>query len=93
MIRNFNKASLFEMWKQPIEKAKQLNLPLYCGEFGIIVDAPEQSRLNWYRDMMALFEEHGIGYANWNYRSDNFGLLDGDVRNESLIKIVAGSSN
>jgi len=88
--KEFDKASLFEMWTQPIEKAKQLGLPLYCGEFGIIADAPEKDRLNWYRDMMALFEEHGIGYANWNYRSDNFGLLDGDIKQKELIKIVSG---
>ncbi len=86
--KEFNKSALFEMWQEPIEKAKQLGLPLYCGEFGIVTDAPEQDRLIWYQDMIALFEESGIGYANWNYRSDNFGLLDGENRNEALIEIV-----
>lgn len=88
--KEFNKSVLYEMWKQPIAKAKELGLPLYCGEFGIVTDTPEEDRLAWYRDMMSLFEESGIGYANWNYKSDNFGLLDGDKRNEELIEIVTG---
>ena len=76
------------MWQQPIAKAKKLGLSLYCGEFGIIVDAPEQDRLDWYKDMMALFQESGIGYANWNYNSDEFGLIDREVTNQALIDIV-----
>ncbi len=87
--REFNKAALLEMWQQPINKAKQLGLPLYCGEFGIVEEAPEKDRLQWYEDMIALFSETGIGYANWNFRSDNFGLVDGDVRREELISIVS----
>jgi endoglucanase len=77
------------MWQQPIAKAKKLGLPLYCGEFGVISDAPQKDRLRWYRDMISLFEETGIGYANWNYRSGSFGLMNGERRNEELIEIVA----
>ncbi len=85
---DFNKSVLFEMWQQPIEKAKKLGLPLYCGEFGIVVNVPEEDRLRWYKDMISLFEKSGIGYANWNYHSDNFGLIQGENRNNALISIV-----
>lgn len=89
--RKFNKEIIREMWQEPIRKAKKLGLPLYCGEFGIITGPPEEDRLNWYRDMIDLFEENGIGYANWNYKSGNFGLLNSDdSRNEDLIKILSG---
>ncbi len=86
----FNKSSILEMWQKPIQKAKTLGLPLYCGEFGIMAEAPEKDRLNWYRDMVALFEENNIGSANWNYKSGQFGLIDNDRRKEELIRIVSG---
>lgn len=86
----FNKELLLEKWQKPIQKAKELGLPLYCGEFGIISEAPEKETINWYKDMIQLFEETGIGYANWNYKSDNFGLTDDDVVNKELIAIVSG---
>jgi len=88
----FNKSVLKAMWKKPLDKAKALGLPLYCGEFGIMATAPDSTRLNWYTDMVSLFEEHNIGYANWNYASDNFGLTDKGVRNESFIEVVSGKS-
>ena len=89
----FNKTSILEMWKKPIQKAKALGLPLYCGEFGIMSGAPEDDRLNWYRDLISLFEENGFGYANWNYKSGEFGLIDKDLRNEELIHIVSGKND
>lgn len=87
--REFNKEVIFEMWQKPIRKAKELGLPLYCGEFGVYHRAPEQDRLRWYKDMIQLFEENGIGYANWNYKSSAFGLVDEEGnRFEDLIEVV-----
>lgn len=89
--REFNRDWILEKWQEAIKKAKELDLPLYCGEFGVIVGPPEQDRLAWYRDMITLFEETGIGYANWNYKSDNFGLINSEgIQNEALIHIVTG---
>ena len=88
----FNKAWIREQWQKPNQKSKELGLPLYCGEFGVITGPPQDDMLRWYKDMIDLFEEKSIGYANWNYKSDNFGLLDnnGDRRNE-IISIVSGN--
>lgn len=89
--REFNKEVMGEMWQEPINKARELNLPLYCGEFGVLDKAPQEDRLNWYRDMIELFQEKGIGYANWNYKSDSFGLINSNgSRNEEMIDIVNG---
>ncbi len=90
--KEFNKKWILEKWQKPIQKAKELGLPLYCGEFGVIAGPPEEDRLNWYRDMIALFEKTGIGYANWNYKSGSFGLIDGDGnRNKEMIEMVSGN--
>ena len=34
--KEFNKEWILNEWQKPIQKAKELGLPLYCGEFGII---------------------------------------------------------
>jgi len=88
--KEYNKEVIFEMWQQPIQKAKELGLPLYCGEFGVYFDAPETDMLRWYEDMIQLFEAHDIGYANWNFKSSSFGLLDNEGnRYEELIRIMS----
>ncbi len=87
--KEFNIDVMLDMWHQPIEKAKALGLPLYCGEFGIIKGPPESDRLNWYKDMIQLFDQQNIGYANWNYKSGSFGLVENDGQsNEALIRIM-----
>ncbi len=74
----------------PIKKAKELNLELYCGEFGIYHTAPKKDRLRWYKDIVAVFKKNSIGYANWNYKSNSFGLINDDgSENEKLIDIIA----
>ena len=89
--KEFNKAWILEQWQKPIQKAKELGLPLYCGEFGIITGPPQEDMLRWYQDMIDLFEENGIGYANWNYKSGSFGLVEDDgTRKEDFIRIVSG---
>lgn len=86
----FNKEIILEMWQKPIRKAKELKLPLYCGEFGVYGKAPSESRLIWYQDIIQLFNENGIGYANWNYKSTNFGLINKDgTRYEELVSIIS----
>lgn len=89
--REFNKEWILEQWQKPIQKAKELGLPLYCGEFGIISGPPKEDMQRWYQDMIDLFEENGIGYANWNYKSGSFGLIEGDgERRTEMIRIVSG---
>ena len=90
--KEFNKVWIQEQWQKPIQKAKELGLPLYCGEFGIITGPPKEDMLRWYQDMIDLFEENNIGYANWNYKSGSFGLIDGDGNpREDFIKICSGN--
>jgi endoglucanase len=89
--RAFNKQVMTDMMEKPIRKAKELNLPLYCGEYGVLQEAPEADRLRWYIDMMQIFSENKIGSANWNYKSNQFGLVNNDgSRNDELIEIITG---
>lgn len=76
--RRFDKQVLTEMMGKPLRVAKELDLPLYCGEFGIFDKAPNADRVRWYADIRAIFEEHNVSYASWNYKSDQFGFVDYD---------------
>lgn len=90
--KTFDKKTMTEMMRLPVEKAKELKLRLYCGEYGVLSNAPEADRLRWYSDMTEIFEEQGIGSANWNYKSTQFGLVNSDgSKNEGLIKIICGN--
>jgi len=41
--------------------------------------------------MIDLFEEHDIGYANWNFKTKSWGLKDKDGnRREQKIQIISG---
>ncbi len=51
---------------------------LYCGEFGVIAHAPGAAARSWAADLTDILEKNHIGYALWNYKFLDFGLLDLD---------------
>lgn len=90
--KSFDKNWIQNQWQKPIQKAKKLGLPLYCGEFGIITGPKVPDMERWYQDMIDLFEKNNIAYANWNYKSGSFGLLDGNgKKRENFIRIISGN--
>jgi endoglucanase len=51
------------------------NVPVYCGEFGVLRDyAPPEMRAQWLHDMRVAFEKNNIGWAMWDYQT-NFGVV------------------
>ena len=65
-----------KMFKVAVDTAIEKNVPLYCGEYGVIDRAPLPDTLNWMKDIHASFEKFGIGRALWNYKNKDFGLVD-----------------
>lgn len=89
--RVYNHDTLELMMAKPIHLSDSLKLPLYCGEFGVIDGSPRDSKLAWYKDMVAIFEKHGIAYANWNYKSGSFGIVDKEMKPDTeMINILTG---
>jgi len=76
--RVFDKKILTEMMEKPLRVANTLGLPLYCGEYGVFNKAPRAERLRWYQDIQEIFDENDISSANWNYKSEQFGLVGND---------------
>lgn len=87
--KEWNLEKMEQMMQLPIQKAKELGLPLYCGEYGVIDSAPEADKIRWYHDMIEIFNKNGIASANWNFKSGSFGLVDGQrTPNEAMIREV-----
>jgi endoglucanase len=58
-------------------------VPVWCGEFGVDISsrdmspgsAPGSMRAAWLHDVRMALEQNGIGWAMWDYRTPNFGLV------------------
>lgn len=73
-----------------IRTASERNVPLYCGEYGVIDVADTEGTLNWIKDFTSVLDKYSIGRALWSYRSMNFGLVDAhydDIRDEMVKRL------
>ncbi|MCH5269234.1 MAG: cellulase family glycosylhydrolase [Lachnospiraceae bacterium] len=67
---------LAEAFAEAVRIAEERDVPLYCGEYGVINLADIPYALAWHEDMHALFSRFGMGRALWSYRRMDFGLVD-----------------
>ena len=56
--------------------AEERSVPLYCGEYGVIDRADNESAVHWYQAIHDAFEAYGIGRAAWSYRRMDYGVTD-----------------
>jgi hypothetical protein len=41
--------------------------------------------------MVAIFDKHNIAYANWNYKSGSFGIVDENLKPDTeMVNILTG---
>jgi len=78
-----------EMIQEAIDAAKKAGVGLYCGEFGVIDQAPLADTMRWFQDVHEVFEENQIGGAVWSYKKMDFGLIDEhyDLIRDKLISL------
>lgn len=80
----------FEMLFTPaLETAKKRNIPLYCGEYGVIDLADDESKINWATDISSVFNKYNIGRAYWNYKEKDFGIIN--ISNEDIRRKLASN--
>lgn len=73
-----------------LDFAKDRKVALYCGEYGVIDNAPMDSRIRWHNDLSELLIEYGIGRAVWTYKLMSFTMIDKDsIINKELAEIVS----
>jgi len=65
---NYGPETFEAIFKPAIEKAQELGLPLYCGEFGALPYVKRENRLQYYRDIISVFKKHSITYTAWDYK-------------------------
>ncbi len=90
LVAHHDRDVLAELMAKPIAVAKEKGLPLYCGEWGCISEAPRPDRMRWYADARSVFEENGIGWATWEYKSGHFGLRPRGESDRELVDILTG---
>lgn len=59
-----------------LQIAKERNVELYCGEYGVIDCANPKEALEWYKMITTVLNKYNIGRAAWSYKGMNFGLSD-----------------
>ena len=75
------------LFEEAIKVAEERDVALYCGEYGVIVNAEPEDILLWYKEINKAFENHKIGRASWTYKSMAFGLCDEhykDIKDEVI---------
>lgn len=93
-LRVYNRDTLIKMMEKPFRVSSTLKLPLYCGEFGIYKEFFPAAKLAWYKDMISIFDEYKVAYANWNYKSGAFGIVDDDGNPiQPYLNIMAGTGD
>ncbi|MBR1582707.1 MAG: cellulase family glycosylhydrolase [Spirochaetales bacterium] len=82
----------FERIFEPaVAKAEKDNVALYCGEYGVIDKADNNSKKLWLKDINQAFDKYAIGRALWNYKEKDFGLV-GDSSFEEVASILGSDS-
>lgn len=74
---NPDDADIFDaMFEKVVKIAEERNVPLYCGEYGVINLADKESTLEWYKAINKSFNKYGISHAAWCYKQKDFGIID-----------------
>ncbi|NLZ37533.1 MAG: glycoside hydrolase family 5 protein [Clostridiales bacterium] len=61
--------NFIESYMSPaFEFSEKYGKTLYCGEYGVISNADDESAVRWLSDMADVLLNHGIGRAVWSYR-------------------------
>lgn len=78
------------MFREAVDIAERRNVPLYCGEYGVIDQAPLEDTLRWLADINHVFQEYKIGRAIWTYKKMSFGLTDDHYRDkkDEMIRLI-----
>jgi endoglucanase len=89
---DFDRGVFEALIAEPLALARRAGLPLYCGEWGALPAAPRGPRMRWYRDVRSVLEEHGIGWAHWDYKG-GFGAVDRERHvHLDLVQVLLGEN-
>lgn len=67
-------------FEEGLKICRERQVPLYCGEYGVIDNAKPDQTILWYKDITKAFRHHNIGCAFWTYKSMSFGLQEAHMK-------------
>ncbi len=75
-----------------IQFKEERNVPIFCGEFGVLMDNAENNdRAIWYQVVRTYLEANGIAWTTWDYhggfgifKKNSIGLFDYDLNTSIL---------
>ena len=83
--------SYFEnMIKSAVRISEERDVPIYCGEYGVINLATPHDTLKWYRMFSSVMNKYQIGRAAWTYKQMDFGIIDEHISEvkDQIIKLL-----
>lgn len=93
--RHYDRAEMNHVLVEPLKLAEKHDIPLRCGEFGVIKFLSPEIGERWLRDTFSLFQENNIGWSYWCYEKgdDFFGILDADGNERPAMKVIKEALN
>jgi len=84
---------LYRLLDRAVAFSRQRNVPIFCGEFGVIrYNAPQEDKVRWYQLVAAALDERGISRTSWDYYGyGNFGIFNvigGDFNSDLNVEVV-----
>ncbi|MFO7868563.1 MAG: cellulase family glycosylhydrolase [Bacteroidales bacterium] len=76
----FTKESFEKIIHPAIHFAQKHGMQLYCNEFGCLPSVKHEDRIQYFTDIISVFNSHNIAYASWDYKGD-FGIVEWDRDN------------
>ncbi len=78
------------LFEQAVAAGEKYNVPLYCGEYGVIDKAEPADTVKWYEDINAVFRKYNIARCAWTYKEKDFGITDEHYASvaDKLIKLL-----
>lgn len=78
------------LFAEAVAVSEKYNVPLYCGEYGVIDRADPECTLRWFEDIHAAFEKYDIARAVWTYKEKDFGISGKHYNSiaERLVKLL-----
>jgi len=72
----YNEIFLLDKLKPVIDFSGKTDKHVFCGEFGVYLEAPHSSRLKWIESVLNIFKEYNIGFLYWAYKNLDFGIIN-----------------
>ena len=62
------------LFAEAFKVAEERNVPLYCGEYGVIDLVGPEDTIKWYKAFSTVLNKYKVGRAAWTYKSMSFGI-------------------